>query len=133
MNPYSSQPGAKPRLPAHFLASETRAKQVGVALVLRMASIGAMIVLGGCSVGPRYKPPAVKLQPFHNAPLIASRNARLPAPALDTWWVGFNDAELSRIVQLAISQNLDLAASLARVEQAHAAAQGAWTRLTRYR
>src|SRR6266851_6622587 len=129
MRPYSSQTGAKSRLAAHSLATEPRAKQVGVALVLSMASIGAMIVLGGCSVGPRYKPPAVKVQPFHNAPSIASRNTRLPAPALDTWWVGFNDPELSRIVQLAISQNLDLAASLARVEQARAAAKEAGARL----
>src|SRR5260370_1565076 len=129
MRPYSSQTGAKSRLAAHSLASEPRAKQVGVALVLRTASIGAMIVLGGCSVGPRYKSPAVKLQPFHNAPSIASRNTRLPAPALDTWRVGFNDPGLSRIVQLAISQNLDLAASLARVEQARAAAKEGGARL----
>src|SRR5260370_42603251 len=99
MKPYSSQTGAKSRLASHSLASEPRAKQVGVALVLCMASIGALIVLAGCSVGPRYKRPAVKLQPFNNAPSIAPRNTRLPAPALDTWWVGFNDAELRRIVQ----------------------------------
>ena len=129
MEPSSSQTGAKSRLAAHSLASELRAKQVGVALVLRMASIGAMIVLGGCAVGPRYKRPAVKLQPFHNASSIASRDTRLPSPALDTWWVGFSDPELSRIVQLAISQNLDLAASVARVEQARAAAKEAGARL----
>src|SRR5260370_31748231 len=72
------------------------------------------------------------MQHCHNAPSIALRNTRYPAPALDTWWVGFNDAELSRIVQLAISQNLDLAASVARVEQARAAAKEAGARLKPY-
>ena len=129
MKSYSPQTGAKLRLAAQSLASEPRAKQVGVALVLGMASIGAMIVMGGCSVGPRYKPPAVKLQPFHNAPSIASRNTSLPAPALDTWWIGFNDPELTRIVQRAIGQNLDLAASAARVEQARAVAKAAGARM----
>src|SRR5260370_35521575 len=115
MKPYSSQTGTKSRLAAHSLASEPRAKQVGVALVLRMASMGALIVLGGCSVGPRYKRPAVKLQPFHNAPSIASRNTRrLPSPALDTWCVGFSGQQLSRIVQLAIVQDLDLAPTTGR-------------------
>ena len=43
MKPYSSKTAAKSRLAAHFSASELGAKQVGVALVLRMVSIGAMI------------------------------------------------------------------------------------------
>src|SRR5216684_7843698 len=118
------------RFAAHCVTTAVKGTQLAVRSALYMALIGLM--LGGCSVGPKYKPPAVKLQPFHNAPLIAARNARLPAPALDTWWVGFNDAELSRIVQLAISQNLDLAASLARVEQARAAAKEAGARLKPY-
>ena len=79
----------------------------------------------GCSIGPRYKQPLVNLQPYHNAPAIESRTPALPTPSLDSWWAGFNDPELTRIIQRALSQNLDLAASLARVEQARAAAQEA--------
>ncbi len=48
-----------------------------------------------------------------------------PAPALGTWWQGFEDPVLTRIVQRALDQNLDLAIALARVDQARAAAQGA--------
>ena len=47
------------------------------------------------------------------------------APALDTWWEGFGDPELTRILQRALDQNLDLAASLTRVEQARATAKEA--------
>lgn len=83
----------------------------------------------GCSVGPRYKAPAAALQPFHSAPSIEARNAGATAPVLDTWWDGFHDPELSTIIQRAISQNLTLAASVARVEQASGAAKEAGAQL----
>ena len=69
----------------------------------------------GCSVGPKYHRPTVKLQPFHNAPSIEARTASLPAPPLDQWWTGFHDPELTRIVKRALDENLDLAAAMTRV------------------
>jgi NodT family efflux transporter outer membrane factor (OMF) lipoprotein len=84
--------------------------------------------LSGCAVGPKYQRPTVKLQPFHNAPSIEARTTSLPAPSLDQWWTGFRDPELTRIVNRALEQNLDLAAAIARVQQARAAAQGAGAR-----
>src|SRR5215471_10543862 len=84
-------------------------------------------LLGGCSVGPRYKAPTTPIRPFHNpAPMRADGAS---APPLDTWWEGFGDPDLTRIVQRALDQNLDLAASLTRVEQARAAAKEAGARL----
>jgi len=91
--------------------------------------IGFALALGasvtGCAVGPNYRRPAANLQPFHNAPSIETRTASLPVPPLDQWWTGFHDAELTRIVQRALDQNLDLAAAMTRVQQAHATARGA--------
>src|SRR6266571_2833302 len=81
----------------------------------------------GCSVGPRYKAPTPTIRPFHNPAPMRADGA--PAPPLDTWWEGFGDPELTRIVQGALDQNLDLAASLTRVEQARAAAKEAGARL----
>src|SRR6266851_715199 len=73
----------------------------------------------GCSVGPRYKAPTPTIRPFHNpAPMRADGTS---APPLDTWWEGFGDPQLTHIVQRALDQNLDLAASVTRVEQARAA------------
>src|SRR6266852_7511340 len=81
----------------------------------------------GCSVGPKYKAPTPTIRPFHNpAPMRA--DGALPPP-LDTWWEGFGDPELTRIVQRALEQDLDLAASVMRVEQARAAATEAGARL----
>ena len=86
-------------------------------------ALGASIT--GCTVGPKYQRPTVKLQPFHNAPSIEARPASLPAPPLDQWWTGFHDPELTKIVKRALDQNLDLAAAMTRVQQARAAARGA--------
>jgi NodT family efflux transporter outer membrane factor (OMF) lipoprotein len=96
---------------------------------LRMGFVVALAAtLTGCAVGPKYQRPAVKLQPFHNAPSIEARTTSLPAPPLDQWWTGFRDPELTQIVKRALDQNLDLAAAMTRVQQARAAAQGAGAR-----
>lgn len=87
------------------------------------ALVMVSLFVAGCSVGPRYHAPQTQLQPFHTAPAIEARRSGVPAPALDTWWEGFHDPGLTRIVQRALAQNLDLAASLTRVEQARAAAK----------
>jgi NodT family efflux transporter outer membrane factor (OMF) lipoprotein len=114
------------------MEASTSLPRVGVGLrIIELKSAFSLILIVaallavGCSVGPRYKQPMIALQPYHNAPEIESRPAALPAPTLDTWWRGFNDAELTKIVDRALAQNLDLAASFARVEQARAAAKGA--------
>ena len=103
-------------------AAQKFALQIGFALAL-VAS------LTGCAVGPKYHRPIVNVQPFHNAPSVQARKTIAGAPALDRWWTGFQDPELTKIVERAVEQNLDLAASLHRVEQARAAAKEAGARL----
>jgi NodT family efflux transporter outer membrane factor (OMF) lipoprotein len=78
-------------------------------------------------VGPDYQAPTAELKPFHSARAVEARPA--VAPALDSWWTGFDDPMLTRIVQQTLSQNLDLAASLARVDQSRASAKEAGARL----
>jgi hydrophobe/amphiphile efflux-1 (HAE1) family protein/NodT family efflux transporter outer membrane factor (OMF) lipoprotein len=97
---------------------------VGLILFLSM-------FLQGCSVGPKYKappPPGAELAPFHNK-LEAPNSRDMPAPSLDEWWNGFKDPMLVTIVQRALNQNLDLAASLERVNQSRAVASGAGAKL----
>jgi hydrophobe/amphiphile efflux-1 (HAE1) family protein/NodT family efflux transporter outer membrane factor (OMF) lipoprotein len=98
-------------------------------------TVGLILLLGmflqGCSVGPKYKappPPGAELVPFHNK-LEVSNFRDTPAPSLDEWWNGFKDPMLVTIVQRALNQNLDLAASLERVNQARAVALAAGARL----
>ncbi|CAG2161144.1 efflux transporter outer membrane subunit [Cupriavidus numazuensis] len=80
--------------------------------------------LAACSaVGPDYHTPESELPKlYQHAEELASVNAAREPVSLDTWWSGFNDPVLTKIVQRALDQNLDMAASIARVEQARAAA-----------
>jgi NodT family efflux transporter outer membrane factor (OMF) lipoprotein len=85
--------------------------------------------LAGCAVGPHYAKPTTNLAPFHNLAGISAVKSAFPAPALETWWTGFNDQMLVTVVQRALDENLDLAAAFARVSQARAAAAAAGAQL----
>lgn len=104
-----------PTIPSRFLP---RPRHLTLA-----APLFAAVILSGCNVGPKYKLPSAQLAPFHNAPAIEARPAQGPTPQIDAWWKGFEDADLDRIVQRVLDQNLDLAASLTRVAQARALAK----------
>ena len=81
-------------------------------------------LLAACVVGPDYHKPKDDLAPFHNNP-VTSGSLHGSQVSIDEWWTGFNDPTLTTVVQRALLQNLDLAASIARVQQARAAAAGA--------
>jgi len=92
--------------------------------------LGWVALAAGCVVGPSYKgPPEAKLADFHNTAAIEHRQTELPAPPVETWWTGFHDPVLTHIVERALAQNLDLAAAMARVEQARQAAREAGAQL----
>ena len=96
-----------------------------IAFALGLALAGS---IAACSVvGPDYQAPATMLEPFHSEGAVTARPAA--APPLDSWWTGFNDPVLTRIVERTLAQNLDLAAALARVDQARATAEAAGARL----
>jgi NodT family efflux transporter outer membrane factor (OMF) lipoprotein len=107
-------------------AGATRFQRLGRAAA---ACTVAGLTLAGCAVGPRYEKAAISLTPFHSAGAVEGR-ATGASPALDSWWLGFNDPELSRIVERALAQNLDLAAAAARVQQARAIAAQAGAQLS---
>jgi len=98
------------------------------AMIVAM-SVVAGLGLSGCAVGPNYRKPATTLSGFHSAATVQARTTGTSAPALDRWWLGFDDPELTRIVERTLHQNLDLAAAIARVEQARAAAREAGAQL----
>ena len=93
---------------------------------LRLSTFAVAALLAGCAVGPDYHAPDVA-PPFayHGGTTLAARAGEAPAPALDAWWHGFDDPVLARLVERALAQNLDLAASRERVAQARAVASRA--------
>src|SRR5580658_3930688 len=87
-------------------------------------SLMVSAILTACAAGPDYHRPKDELASFHNTPAAAAGGLQGQV-SLDRWWSGFDDPMLTEVVQRALSQNLDLTASIARVQQARAAASGA--------
>lgn len=100
----------------------TMAAMTGAQLSLHLLIAAA---IAGCSVGPDYVPPTISFIPYHNFAAVDVRKPGASPPPLDRWWTGFGDPALVTVVQRALDQNLDLAASFARVRQARASAASA--------
>lgn len=83
--------------------------RTSVALLLPLGCL-----LTACAVGPDYERPAVPSA-------AAYPEAAVGAAELDrTWWRGFGEAELDRLVERALAANADLRVAVARVEEASA-------------
>lgn len=96
-----------------------------------LAAMAAIVALSitGCAVGPDYRKPAITLEPFHSSAALQASRTNMSVPTVEQWWLGFDDPELTRIAQRALKQNLDLAATIAGVEQVRAAAREAGVQL----
>ena len=85
------------------------------------ATLAAMLVAGCAAVGPDYQRPPSTLQgsAFINAGASAS-NAQPVHGDIATFWRGFNDAELSALVERGMAANGDVRIAQARLQEARA-------------
>jgi len=76
-------------------------------------------LLSGCWLAAdSVPPPIVDVPPSYRAAPAVKPHAALPAP---DWWRAFRSRELTELVERAHLDNLDIAAAVARIEQADAA------------
>ena len=79
----------------------------------------ATTVAGGCAVGPNYARPQMPVPAEHRF----IQNTTQAASLADlTWWQVFDDATLQGLIKEALTNNLDVQAAVARVEEARAQA-----------
>jgi multidrug efflux system outer membrane protein len=101
--------------------------------IMRFAGVTGCVALGliaGCSVGPDYhRPTALKsgtIPEVFNVPTstnnVGEWKTAEPSAALPrgTWWQIFNESELNRLENQAATENQDLAAAVARLEESRA-------------
>ena len=79
-------------------------------------TILALLVLGGCTLGPAYRAPDLDIPPAYRA-TPASASEAWPAAQ---WWRGFGSPELDQLIADAQGGNFDIQAAVARVRQADA-------------
>ena len=73
-----------------------------------------------CTTGPDYKRPDVKTPEAYKS---AAPEATAQTGPGREWWLLFNDAELTALIDEALRSNLDLKAAMARVAQSRASAR----------
>lgn len=80
--------------------------------------VAAAVLLTGCAtVGPNYAPPAVSM-PETWSGSTPQEASRIADPAkLAEWWTTLDDPVLTRLIERAIQNNLDLKKALARLEE----------------
>jgi multidrug efflux pump len=89
----------------------------GATATLVVLGVGAILLLGGCAVGPDFKQPHTAV----TASFANGAQTNLSTAATETnWWQGFHDATLSRLVQQAVMTNQDIRIATARVREARA-------------
>lgn len=96
--------------------------------ILATAIIGIGIILAGCSVGPDYKrPAALQNQPQPKAFTVTTEGTnqvvwKVAQPSANVprgyWWQLFGDSELNRLELLALTNNQNIVATVAQLEQA---------------
>lgn len=96
------------------LGTANRLLSAGSAVTL----LGTALTLIGCSVGPKYKKPVLKVNDTWvvNSPQISAQ-----PPSDNAWWKSFNDPTLEQLIQLAYNQNLTLQVAGLRIMEARAA------------
>lgn len=88
----------------------------------RYVSLGVLVALAGCTVGPDYKGPGsagAVTPPARFARADAA--AQGTAPGAADWWTGFGDPVLDDLERRALAANPNLGAAQARLRQARAA------------
>jgi multidrug efflux system outer membrane protein len=78
--------------------------------------IGIVSLLTGCDIGRDYKRPSLDVPAAYRATPQTAATA-WPSAA---WWQGFHSPELNALVEAARAHNFDIAAAIARVQQADA-------------
>ncbi len=92
---------------------------------MRRASLIALLLVSGCTVGPNYHAPQTEVPPaFAEPPPPPGQSVDLAR-----WWNAFGDAELDKLVTAALAQNLDVQQAASRVRQTRAAIVQARARL----
>jgi NodT family efflux transporter outer membrane factor (OMF) lipoprotein len=91
---------------------------------LSTAAIALAALVGGCAVGPNYRPPTPPAGA--DSPLVSlNPTVETPAEPPDDWWRLYDDPELNDLVQRALVANTDLAVAQANLSAARASLEAA--------
>ncbi|MFO8741111.1 efflux transporter outer membrane subunit [Legionella pneumophila serogroup 1] len=88
----------------------------------KLALLFSISCLFGCTVGPDYQRPDIKIQEKWPTSKVEKKISS-SAPVHLTWWKAFHDPLIDRYINEAATNNLDIKAAEARIRQARAMKQ----------
>jgi multidrug efflux system outer membrane protein len=95
--------------------------QVGKTHFMAWASAVVLLFTACASVGPDYVPPSKPTpQSWHSELGQGLRNNSLDTETLARWWTTFDDPDLSRLINRAVENNLEVKEASSRVREARA-------------
>jgi NodT family efflux transporter outer membrane factor (OMF) lipoprotein len=77
-----------------------------------------LLAFAACTVGPDYEPPEIEVPDYWRA--AVEEEMAVDKTALETWWTALNDPVLTDLIRRAELSSLDLAAAVARIQEARA-------------
>ena len=92
-------------------------------MAFRLQTAGVLVAalaLAACAVGPDYQPPTLSIPPAWQGSGPAEAPAIVSSESLAQWWRQLGDRDLDRLIDQALSGNLDLKLSQVRLRQARA-------------
>lgn len=96
-------------------------------MIYRAALVSVLISLTGCAVGPNYRQSFPEISDYWQAESKETDTeqdmvalAPIDPQKLKNWWKNFSDSQLDNLIELALSDNLDLKIALARIDQVRA-------------
>ena len=99
-------------------------------LYLIIIPLLCLLIVAGCKVGPNYKPQEANNVPSEWTGLTSPVKATTAYADLVHWWTGFNDPNLTSLIDRAVQSNLSIKQAEARIVQARAqrgvVASGFW-------
>lgn len=86
---------------------------------LLSAPFACLLLLAGCTVGPKYKRPIVSVPQTYRGDENAGANPASPVSLGDEkWWQVFQDQQLQELIRLGLKQNFDVRIAASRILQA---------------
>ncbi len=127
MNSYLARTRSTAPLSSHQVGTRSTASLIHSAASLISLIVLVLAFLAGCAVGPNYHRPPVDVPSEFRSPPTDSNAPMSTLPGTNTlaelpWWDVFKDPDLKQLIALSLTNNYDLQAAVARVEQASAVA-----------
>jgi multidrug efflux system outer membrane protein len=85
------------------------------------AAIALLVLLTGCTLGPKYKRPAAQVPDVYRGLAPDAGTQTSASFAEERWWTVFQDRQLQNLIREALAQNYDVRIAAIRVVQAQAA------------